>query len=384
MSDASSEISLFFYITSFVGIISVLVFIHEFGHYGVAKLCGVRVEEFSIGFGPKLVGIHDKSGTLWKICLIPMGGYVKMFGDVDPASSPDYEKIDSLSETEKKYAFYNKPLWQKAAVVIAGPLANYILAIIILASFYNLYGKPLYEPIVAGVAEDMPAQQAGLQEGDRIIAIDNKPIESFTDIISIVALNTGTPLEIRYQRENIENTVELTPQVIQRKNIFGTEENVGLIGIQQPPRSYKTDNYNVFTALGEATIDSIHYSGQMLRAIGQIITGQRSIKDLGGPVKIAKYSGKAADIGLKMVLWLMAMISISLGLFNLLPIPVLDGGHLLFYTIESIQGRPLAEKFQKYSMTAGMVLLLSLTVLVTYNDILTVTGNNDTQTTNKP
>lgn len=365
-------LSLWYYVSNFIIVLTVIVFIHEFGHYIVAKWCGVKIESFSIGFGPELVGFNDRSGTRWKISAIPMGGYVKMFGDVDPASSPDFDKLKSLTEDEKKTTFYTKKLWQKALVVAAGPLANYILAIVILTCFYFSYGRPFYEPIVGGLVENMPADQAGLEPGDRLLQIDGTDIESFSDIVAKISLNTGTEIDVTYERDDKEYQTVLIPKVIEKENVLGGKENIAVVGIYRPNKSYKNMDYGVFEAVWISTKDSIHYSAQMLRAIGQIIVGDRSVKDLGGPIKIAKYSGEAAKIGFQMVIWLMAMISISLGLFNLFPIPVLDGGHLLFYTIEAFQGRPLAEKIQDYTMKVGMTLILLLAAIVTFNDIKTV------------
>ncbi|MEM7617585.1 MAG: RIP metalloprotease RseP [Pseudomonadota bacterium] len=365
----SNLLSLWFYLGSFILIISFIVFIHEFGHYYVAKLCKVKIECFSIGFGKELFGFNDKSGTRWKFCLIPMGGYVKMLGDADPASSPDVKKINSLTEEQKQYAFYAKKLWQKTAIVFAGPLANYILAIVILASFYVVYGKSVYQPVISNIVADMPAANSGMQIGDKITKIDNKDINEFNDIVEIISLNTGDPVNVTFTRDNKNMDLTLTPKIIERKSIFGTKERVALIGIYPPQQPSDMVELNIFHSTWLATQDSVRYSAQILRAISQIILGKRTIEDLGGPVKIAKYSGEAAKFGLKMVFWFIAMISISLGLFNLLPIPALDGGHLFFYLIEALKGSPVTEKIQQICVKTSIIFILILAVFITYNDI---------------
>lgn len=358
-----------YYIAAFVVILSIIVFIHEYGHYIIAKWCGVKIEEFSIGFGKEIAGFNDKSGTRWKFCIIPMGGYVKMFGDINPASAPDKQKLQSFTAEEEKVTFHGKPLWQKALVVSGGPLANFLLAIVILTGFIMVYGKPSTLPLVNKVMVESAADKAGILPGDLIIRIDGEDIEDFSDIQTIVSINTGTPIRVTYMREEQEYSTELTPQITESKDIFGNNIKRALIGIQASQNHYSEEKVNIFYAVGLASAQTYTIALTNLKAIGQIIVGDRTIKDLGGPVKIAKYSGQAAKKGLHTVLWFMVMVSIGLGLINLFPIPVLDGGHLMYYAIEALQGKPLAEKYQEYGMKAGMVFLLAMVIVVTFNDV---------------
>lgn len=362
-----------YYISNFIVIISIIVFIHEFGHYIVAKWCGVRIEAFSIGFGPELCGFYDKSGTRWKFCAVPMGGYVQMFGDADAASSPDNKGLKTLSPEEQKLTLHGKNLWQKSAIVSAGPIANFILAIVILTGFIMVYGITTTSPEISQVVENSAAAQAGLEKGDVIIAIDGSEIKSFNDIQNIISINTGTEVNIRINRNGEEQSIPVTPRIIESKDVFGNDVKRALLGVQSAPSNsslVERETLTFFPAVFEATKQTYTIAASNLRAIGQIVVGQRSFKDMGGPVKIAKYSGQAAAMGLQMVLWLMAVISISLGLINLFPIPMLDGGHLLFYLIEAIKGEALAEKYQEYSLKVGMVFILGLAGIVTANDII--------------
>lgn len=362
-------LELWHYLAAFIVILSIIVFIHEYGHYIIAKWCGVKIEEFAIGFGKEIAGFNDKSGTRWKFCMIPLGGYVKMFGDSNPASAPDQKKIKKMTKAETKVAFHSKPLWQKSLIVGGGPLANFLLAIVILTGFIMVYGQPSTTPVVSKVMPESAAEAAGLQEGDLIVRIDDTDIKDFADIQSIVGVNVGTAIHVFYEREEEALDTILTPKIMESKDLFGNKIKRALIGIQASQNHYSEEKVNFFTAVGLATKQTYTIAATNLKAIGQIVTGKRSVKDLGGPVKIAKYSGQAAKKGLHTVLWFMVLVSIGLGLINLFPIPMLDGGHLLYYAIEALQGKPLAEKYQEYSMKAGMAFLLIMVVVITFNDI---------------
>lgn len=361
----------FFYFTAFAVIISIIVFVHEYGHYQVAKWCGVKIEAFSIGFGPEIFGWTDKSGTRWKVCYVPMGGYVQMFGDDDPSSSKPSEKaLKKMTKKQKDQAFHFKPLWQKALVVAAGPAANFLFAIAILTGFIMVYGKPSTEPVVSAVMEESAAADAGLLPGDVILRIDNSTVEDFGDIQQVVGLNTGTPLAVTFRRDGDELTVDVTPRLTESEDFLGNKVTRALLGIQASSHGFTQEKVILPVAIWLATKETYNLTAMNLQALGQIIVGDRSIKDLGGPVKIAQYSGQATKKGLYTMLWLMVAINIGLGLINLFPIPVLDGGHLLYYLIESIQGRPLAEKYQEYSMKAGFAFIIILAVVITYNDVV--------------
>jgi regulator of sigma E protease len=365
----TNVLTVWYFLSSFVIIISVIVFIHEYGHYRVAKWCGVKIEEFAIGFGPELSGWTDRSGTRWKLCLVPMGGYVKMFGDVNPTSAADNEKLGGMTAEQRKLTFHDKPLPQKAAIVSAGPLANFILAIVILTGFIMAYGQIKTLPVIGEVMAESAAAEAGLMPGDRILSIDSTVIEDFVDIQNIISINTGTPVMVEYKRGDVTATVEMTPKIASSHDLFGNEIKRALIGITASAEFYEQQEVSFPKAVWLAVGQTYTISANNLRAIGQIIIGERSIKDMGGPVKISKYSGQAMNQGIRSVLWLMAVLSISLGLINLLPIPALDGGHLLYYVIEVVQGKPLAERYQEYGLKAGMAFILMLAVVVTFNDV---------------
>jgi regulator of sigma E protease len=351
----------------FVVILSIIVFIHEFGHYYVAKLAGVKIDVFAIGFGPEIFGWNDKSGTRWKVCCLPMGGYVKMYGDVNPASMPDAEKMQEMSAEQKKTAFHYKPLPAKAAVVFAGPLANFLLAFAILAFFFSHYGKPLTTTEISSVAEGSSAFEAGLVAGDVINSIEGKKVKEFSDIQRAISLNTGTAVTIEFVRGGEVKTVNVTPKISTRTDIFGNEVKGALLGIRANVVSY--DQLNAGSALVEAAKETYNLSAGTLTAIWQMVTGKRSAREISGPIGIAKYSGQSAEKGLPTVLWFMVVISINLGLVNLFPIPALDGGHLLYYAIEALRGEPMAEKFQQWGFRFGMAIIGTLAAFAIFNDI---------------
>jgi regulator of sigma E protease len=351
----------------FMIILSLIVFIHEFGHYYVAKLAGVKIDAFAIGFGPEIFGWNDKSGTRWKICCLPMGGYVKMYGDANPSSMPDAEKNKKMTPEEKKLAFHYKPLPAKAAVVFAGPLANFILAFAILTFFFSYYGKPLTTTEISMVLEDSAAAEAGLVAGDTIISIDETKVKEFADIQRIISLNTGTPVIIEFSHDGEVKKTNITPRISIRKDLFGNEIKGALLGISANVVSY--EKLGAGSAAVQAIKETYNLSAGTLTAIWQMATGKRSAREISGPIGIAKYSGQSADKGLPTVLWFMVIISINLGLVNLLPIPALDGGHLLYYAIEALRGKPMAEKFQQWGFRIGIALVAALAVFAIFNDI---------------
>lgn len=355
---------------SFIAIISLIVFIHEFGHFIVARWCGVKIEEFAIGFGKKIFGFRDKKGTQWKFCILPFGGYVKMYGDKNGASIPDLELVKKMSPHERKISFLGKNVYQRIAIVSAGPIANFILAIFIFTFLFKVNGISQIEPLVSEVVENSASFEAGIKKGDRILAIDNKEIEDFQEIRNTVVTGLEEDLNFKILRDNKELDIKISPKIISQKDMFGDDIKMRSIGLIAENVIKK--ELSLIESFVEANKETLNISKSTFKTLGQLITGQRSVKELGGPVKIAKYSGKTVDMGLVVVAWFMAMISINLGVMNLLPIPVLDGGHLFYYFIEAIKGKPLSQKMQTYGYNFGLAIVLSLMVFTTLNDIFQI------------
>lgn len=352
---------------AFVLIISVIVFIHEFGHYFVAKKCGVKIDVFSIGFGKEIFGWNDKSGTRWKLSLLPFGGYVKMFGDKNAASVADEKELQKMSEDEKKSSFYFQNVYKRIAIVSAGPIANFLLCILLLTVIFKVQGLTKVLPIIDQIQENSAASEAGIKVGDKILVVNDKEIKEFDELRMIVLTNGEKPLEIVLQRGEEIIDVNLVPKIALSKNIFGDEQKTPLIGVGAGQFEYQ--KLGLANSFIKANVETYNLSIAILKAIGELVTGQRSIKELSGPVKIAEYSGKSMSQGFMVVLWFMAMISVNLGVANLLPIPALDGGHLFYYIIEAVRGKPLPEKVQMVGFQFGFAVLISLMIFTTSNDI---------------
>lgn len=367
---ADGALNALHYAWSFFIILSIIVFIHEFGHYIIAKWCGVKIEAFSIGFGKELFGWNDKSGTRWKVSLVPMGGYVKMFGDSDAASTPDNEKSATMTDAEKAMSFHHKPLWQKAAIVAAGPVFNFALTIGILTYMLLAFGLPSTTAIIDEVMPESAAADAGFQHGDLILSIDDEEIGMFSDIMRTMATNTGTPVHIRFKRgdEELESTV--TPRLTEIEDSLGNKVQWPMLGIRS--MEHTMEDISFFGAVHEAVQRTYAICATSLHALGQIIAGDRDATELKGPIGIAKLSGQATGMDFSTVLWFIAMLSANLGLVNLFPVPLLDGGHLLYYAIEALTGRPLAEKFQEYGFRLGFALIACLMAFTILNDIRTI------------
>lgn len=357
--------TLLFNILSFILVLTVIVFVHEFGHFWVARRAGVKVEVFSIGFGKELFGFNDKYGTRWKFCLIPMGGYIKMFGDKNAASQADGDIIKGLSSSEKKIAFPCKSLRVKSAIVAAGPAANYLFSAIIFSFFFFIYGYPNVTSRITEVIEGSPASEAGIYPGDVISEINGKRVDSFDDIRNIMSLNLGENIYIKINNQEEYKTI--TPKKTIEKDALGNEIISYKLGIATT--DINMEDKNIFSATKLAVFECYNLSVMTLKSLGQMIAGARSGKELGGPIKIAQYSAKSMEAGIKSLLWFMALLSVNLGLVNLLPIPVLDGGHLLIYLVEASFGKKIARKVQNYGFQIGIILLLMLTVFVTLNDL---------------
>ncbi len=353
---------------SFIIILSVIVFIHEFGHYLAARLCGVKIDAFSIGFGKELFGWTDRSGTRWKVSLAPLGGYVQMHGDATEASTPDAEKLEEMPEAERKISFHYKKLWQKAIIVAAGPFANFLLAIVIFSSLIYTNGLSTTEPVIGEVMAESAAEAAGLQPNDRILTINRKKVASFNDISTKIATNLGEPIDITLLRDGETEKVTLTPRMEDFEDALGNKGKRPLIGIST--KKITSQDVNLFEAIGESIKRTYNMIEMSLAYLGQIITGDRSAKELKGPLGIAELSGKAASKDFSTIIWFMALLSVNLGFVNILPIPPLDGGHLLFYALEGAQGRPVAEKFQEWGYKVGFAFIAGLMLFTIYNDIV--------------
>lgn len=457
-SGMESVVDFGLYALSFIVLITILVFVHEMGHYAIARWAGVRVEVFSIGFGPELTGWTDRKGTRWKISSIPLGGYVKFFGDAGAASQADMDRLDHLSEQERRVSFHHKNLGQRAAIVAAGPMANFIYALIVLAALFLAFGQRFTPPEIGRVLPDSVGEQVGFQRGDVVLAVDGDRIRRFEELDQSIFLNPGRPLEFLIRRDGEEMTLTATPAVresgefsslakvygdlgllpfnparvgqvqegsaaeeagfqaddvilkvdgrdianFQQLQVLVTESQgrpmrvtvqrgldqvtlsvaarrtvieqegreaqerwlIGIIGAPRPPI-----RLGPMEALSEAVWVSYDMVVRTMQYLGQMIVGERGTEDLGGPLRIAQASGQAAQLGLESFVFLSVVISLNLGLINLFPIPLLDGGHLVMYALEAIRGKPLTERIQDYAFRFGLALVLTFTVFATWNDL---------------
>ncbi|MDP6474616.1 MAG: RIP metalloprotease [Alphaproteobacteria bacterium] len=355
------------YIWPFLAVITPVVFFHELGHYLVARANKVSVEVFSIGFGPELFGINDRHGTRWKFSLLPLGGYVKFLGDANAASTTPAQDNDEMSDEEKAKCFHNKSVGQRSAVAVAGPIANFILAIIIFAILFATVGQQFTPAIVGAVIEDSAAQEAGLKSGDEFLQINGQEVSRFEDIQATVLMNLGEVLDITVLRDGEELTLQAAPRIVAARDTFGNETTRPQLGISVPQVAFT--RHDPGTAIWQALKQTAFVISASGKAVGQMIAGSRSTEDLGGPIRIAVMSSQVAAGGITGLAFFLAVISISLGLINLVPIPVLDGGHLLFNFFEALMGRPLKPQIQQIGQTVGLALIIALMVWVTGKDI---------------
>ncbi len=356
------------YVVPFLFVLTVVVFFHELGHFLIARWCGVRVLVFSVGFGPELFGFNDRHGTRWKVSAIPLGGYVKFFGDENAASVPDADAVQQMSETERRESFFFKPVRQRAAIVAAGPIANFLLAIVIFAAVFTFYGKQATPARVETVQPNSAALAAGFQAGDLIVAINGKKIETFTDMQRLVSASAGEALTVDIERGGVRQSLKATPKLTEMKDNFGNVHRIGVLGIsgaREPPVPV-----DPLTAVKLGVEETWFVVERTLSYLGGVVTGRESADQLGGPIRIAQVSGQVATAGFVALIHLAAVLSISIGLLNLFPIPLLDGGHLLFYAIEAIRGRPLSDRAQEYGFRIGLAIVLLLMIFATFNDIL--------------
>ena len=360
------------YLIPFLILIMIVVFVHEYGHYYFAKRYGVGITDFSIGFGREIFGWNDKSGTRWKICWIPLGGYVKFFGDRNVFSQTEQQEVvDKYSEEDKNKLFILKPLYQRSLIVAAGPLANFVLAILIFTMINLFVGKDMTPAIIAEVLKDSPAFVSGFKKNDKILLIDNKKVESILQVSTFINTSTSEIIEFKILRNDQEFFLSVKPNLVLSEDALGNSVKKRMIGIklsllnnefQRQPLGPSKAIYYSIKEVWFVTVTSLNY-------LGKIIIGSGDSSQLGGPIKIAKITGQVAEHGIIPFLSIMAYISISLGLINLFPIPMLDGGHLMFYFFEKVLGRPLSQKIQEGSFRIGLLLLFSLMFFVTFNDL---------------
>ena len=360
------------YIIPFLILITIVVFIHEYGHYYFAKKYGVGITDFSIGFGREIFGWNDKSGTRWKICWIPLGGYVKFFGDRNVFSeSEQQEVINKYDEEDRKKLFILKPLYQRSIIVAAGPLANFVLAILIFVIINMIAGKDMTPAVIDEVVKDSPAFIAGMKKSDKIISIDNKKVDSILQVSTFINTSTSETIEFLILRNDQEISLLVKPNLVDGKDSLGNSVKKRMIGIKLSPlnNEFKKQPLGPSKAIYYSVKEVWFVTVTSLNYLGKMITGSADSSQLGGPIRIAKVTGQIAEYGLIPFFSIMAYISISLGLINLFPIPMLDGGHLMFYLIEKILGRPLSQKTQEGFFRIGLFLLVSLMFFVTFNDL---------------
>jgi regulator of sigma E protease len=350
----------------FVVVIGPLVFLHELGHYFVGRWFGVHAETFSIGMGRELTGWTDRRGTRWRVSALPIGGYVKFAGDMGPAGRTD-PAWQALPEAEKARTFQGRPLWQRFLIVLAGPMTNFLVAIAIFAGFYAVYGVPQTPTVIARVVPGSAAEKAGIRPGDRIVAIDGRAISRFEDLALYVSVRPGEPMRLDIERQGQRAALSATPAVREVKDDLGNPQRLGLLGVTPGAEIY--ERRGPAGILGAAIHETVQTVRTMVDVIGQIVTGRRPAQELGGPIQIARYSGETVSFGIVAIIHFMALISINLGFINLLPIPMLDGGHLLFYTIEGVVRRPLPERAHDWAFRSGLAMLLGFMVFVTINDL---------------
>ncbi|MFN4142004.1 RIP metalloprotease RseP [Aestuariivirga sp.] len=360
-----------FYAIPFLIALLIIVFIHELGHFLVARWCGVSVDAFSIGFGKEIVGWHDKHGTRWKLAWIPLGGYVKFKGDANAASLPDAETVEKAKGDPGN--FHGKPVWQRAAVVAAGPVANFILAIFIFSAAFMAVGVPVMEPRVDEVLPGSAAEQAGILQGDVVVSIDGEEIESFAELQQAIFTRAEEELAVVVERNGERIGLTVVPHLKEEPDNFGGKIRIGLIGVKHSP-----DGGVRFERLGfgEAVEKGVERTWFIVettfRYLGKLFTGRESTDQLGGPIAMAKAAGDAASNGLFQFVSVVAFLSVSIGLINLFPIPMLDGGHLVYYAIEAVRGKPLGENAQEWGFRIGFSLVIMLMVVGTWNDLVRV------------
>jgi len=363
------------YIIPFLFVLSLVVFFHELGHFLIARWCGVRILAFSIGFGPELIGFNDRHGTRWKIAAIPLGGYVKFLGDENAASMPDSAELAEMPESDRVHSFAFQRVYKRAAIVVAGPLANFLLAIVIFAGIFMFYGKQTMSARVDTVQADSAAATAGFQPGDLVLAINGEHVDSFAEMQRVVSESAGEPLQITVDRKGSQLLLKATPALKEVKDNFGNAHRIGILGISRSmaAEDLKLQPVSPPQAIWMGVQETWFVVDRTLTYIGGVVVGREAADQLGGPIRIAQISGQVASIGFVALIHLAAVLSVSIGLLNLFPVPLLDGGHLLFYAIEALRGRPLSERAQEMGFRIGLAIVLMLMIFATFNDIVHLT-----------
>ncbi|MGN6447908.1 MAG: RIP metalloprotease RseP [Brucella intermedia] len=358
-------------IIPFLFVLTVVVFVHEMGHYLVARWCGIGSQAFSIGFGPELIGFTDKHGTRWKISAIPLGGYVKFIGDESATSSPVDVNNASLSVDEQRRAFHTQPVWKRAATVFAGPAFNIILTVVIFSVFFALYGRQISDPLIAGVQPGSPAAEAGFVAGDRFISVDGEKITTFSDVQRIVSGRAGDKLNFTVERDGKMVDLQAVPAIVERTDPLGNKIKLGAIGVEttEAVGNFRRIEYGPLESVAQAVMETGYIIGRTGEFFQRFAVGREDKCQLGGPVKIANMAGKAASQGFDWLIQLMAMLSVGIGLLNLFPLPPLDGGHLVFYAVEAIKGSPVSAAAQDIFYRAGFLLVMGFMGFVLFNDL---------------
>lgn len=360
----------------FLFVLLIVVFVHELGHYLVGRWCGIGAKIFSVGFGPELAGFTDRRGTRWRLSLIPLGGYVKFVGDMNAASMPEGQDDPTLSPEERKFAFQNKSVARRAATVFAGPLANFIFAVVIFTAIFSVFGRGVADPVASEVRPGSVAESVGILPGDRFVSLDGKPVVQFSDVQRYVSVRSGEPIEMVMERDGELLTFIVTPKRLEIEDRFGNKMEQGIIGVlnNRQTGGQRIEQYGLGQSFVMAVTETAYVVQRTGGYIGGIFSGREKPDQIGGPIRVAKMSGQVATLGFVALLNLAAILSISIGLLNLLPIPILDGGHLLFYFFEAIRGRPVPENAQEYGYRIGFGLILGLMVFATWNDVTSLFG----------
>ena len=370
MTDLLPQPGIIFTLATYILMVAILVVVHEGGHYLAGRFFGVKIDAFAFGFGRELFGFNDRRGTRWRFNLVPLGGYVKFTGDMNAASQPD-AALSALPAAERAGLFLFKPLWQRAIIVAAGPLIKFAFAILILAGVYMALGHPSTPPVVSAVRPGGPAAMAGIRAGDRITAIDGSSMARFEDIASAAMISAGGPMQVSFTRGGVEKTVTITPKMVETVDRFGAVARHGRLGIARTGEQV-VEQVGPLSALRHGAVDTWGITVSIARTLRQIVMGERSLDELGGPIKTGQVTGQQASLGVLSFIVFMAFFSINLGFINLIPIPMLDGGHLLLYAVEAVRRQPIGAKVQEWAFMSGFAAIMTLMVVLTWNDLSSV------------
>ncbi|MBO0905110.1 RIP metalloprotease RseP [Jiella sonneratiae] len=359
------------YVVPFLFVLTIIVFFHELGHFLIGRLCGIKALTFSVGFGPEIAGFTDRRGTRWKLAAIPLGGYVKFLGDENAASVPDRGAVEAMSETDRRQAFPAVSVGRRAATVAAGPIANFVLSIVIFSAVVFVNGRVVGDPVVSAVEPNSPAATAGFEPGDRVVSADGEAIDYFSDLQRHVAAAGENPISFEVERGGNPVRLTVTPRMETRKDEFGNSFTTPIVGLRADNSngSFRLERLGPLQSIGYGVSQTWFVAKETVGFIGQVVTGRQSADQIGGPIRIAQVSSQVSTIGLGALLNLAALLSISIGILNLLPIPMLDGGHLLFYAFEAVRGRPLSERVQELGFRIGLALVTMLMIFAFWNDI---------------